>query len=288
MIVVTGANGKLGRQIVYELLRSVPPVEIGVSARQPAEARDLTRRGVRVREGDFARPETLAHAFEGASQVLIVSSNARAYGGDPLAQQDAAISAARTAGVRRIVYTSHMGAGTASAFPPMRDHAAAEEMLAASGVPWTSLRNGFYASTVPHMIGDAESSGVIAAPQDGKVSWTAHADLAAAAAEILLRQDGLEGPTPPLTAGEALDLDDIATILADLHGRPIRREVLADDAHAAAMAARGAPPAVVDITTSMYRAARAGEFAAVDPTLARLLGRRPMTVREVLEAGTDA
>lgn len=196
---------------------------------------------------------------------MIVSSNARAYGGDPLAQQKAAISAARAAGVGRITYTSHMGAGAESAFSPMHDHAAAEEMLANSGLSWTSLRNGFYASTVPMMIGDAASTGVLQAPQDGKVSWTAHADLAAAAATILLQEGRFEGPTPPLTAGQAVDLNDIAAILAERQGKPIRREVVADDAYAAGMAAHGVPPAVIEITTAMYRASRAGEFAMVDP-----------------------
>lgn len=48
------------------------------------------------------------------------------------------------------------------------------------------------------------------------------------------------------------------------------------------------PPGVIAITLGMYRAARAGEFAAADPTLATLLGGKPTTLREVLAAGSDA
>ena len=199
MIVITGATGALGRQIVAQLLDRRNADQIGVSVRDPAKAQALSQRGVRVRQGDFDHPETLAAAFEGATQVLIVSSNARAYGGDAIGQQRAAVEAARAAGARRIVYTSHMGAGADSAFPPMHDHAAAEAMLRDCGVAWTALRNGFYASTVPMMVGEAASSGVLAAPADGKVSWTAHADLAAAAVEVLLQEGRFEGPTPPLT-----------------------------------------------------------------------------------------
>ena len=282
MIVVTGATGKLGGQIVEQLLDRLPADQVGASVRDPAKARAMSRRGVRVRQGDFDTPEGLAAAFEGATQVLIVSSNARAYGGDPVGQQHAAVSAARAAGVRRIVYTSHMGAGAGSAFPPMYDHAAAEAMLRDCGVAWTALRNGFYASTVPMMLGDAAGTGVLAAPQDGKVSWTAHADLAAAAVEVLLQEGRFEGPTPPLTASEALDLEDVAALLADLHGKPIRRQVIGDEELEAAMAAHGAPPIVIAITTAMYRAARAGEFAATDSTLASLLGRSPTRLRDVL------
>lgn len=287
MLVVTGATGKLGRQIVERLLEVMPADQVGASARDPQKADALAQRGVRVRHGDFADPGSLVSAFEGASRVLIVSSNAAAYGGDPLVQHRAAINAARAAGVRRIVYTSHMAASTSSAFSPMHTHAATEEMLWETGVSWTALRNGFYASTVSTMVGDAASSGVLAAPRDGKVSWTAHGDLAAAAAAILMEEGRLDGPTPPLTAGETQDLSDVAAILSSLYGRSVERRIVADEEQAARMAGRGTPSAVVDITLGMYRAARAGEFAAVDPTLAALLGRKPMSLRDVLASGRD-
>ncbi len=282
MIVVTGATGRLGRQIVERLLERLPPERLGASARDPGKADELSRRGVRVRRGDFAEPASLAAAFEGASQLLLVSSNAAAQGGDPLAQHRAAIDAAKAAGVRRIVYTSHMAAGTDSAFPPMLTHASTEDMLAASGLAWTALRNGFYASTVPMLVGDAAATGVLAAPRDGKVSWTAHDDLAAAAVAILTQEGRFEGPTPPLTASEALDLADVAACLSEGRAQPVERREIADEALADAMTQRGAPPAAIAITLGLYGAARAGEFAAVDPTLAALIGRSPVGLRDVL------
>ena len=282
MIIVTGATGTLGHFIVEALLARLPADQIGASVRDPAKADAIAQRGVRVRHGNFAEPASLASAFEGASQLLLVSSNARAYGGDALAQHRAAIDAAKAAGARRIVYTSHMGASASSAFAPMHDHAATEAMLRDSGIAWTALRNGFYASSLAMMIGDAAKSGVLSAPRDGKVAWTAHRDLGAAAAAVLAEEGRFEGPTPPLTAAAALDLADIAAVLADLHARPIARQIISDDEQAARMAARGVPPTAIAITLGLYRAARDGEFAAVDPTLATLLGRAPTTVRETL------
>ncbi len=134
MIIVTGASGQLGHAIVLELLKLMPASEIGVSVRDPQKASDLEALGVRVRQGDFADPASLQHAFEGADQVLVVSSNARAYGGDPLAQHTSAIEAARRAGVTRIVYTSQIAASPISAFAPAIDHAATEELLRQSGL----------------------------------------------------------------------------------------------------------------------------------------------------------
>lgn len=103
MIIVTGATGQLGHLIVQQLVHRVPAHEIGISVRDPEKAANLRALGIRVRRGDFADPRSLPHAFEGATQVLIVSSNARAYGGDPLAQHRSAIDAARTVGARRII-----------------------------------------------------------------------------------------------------------------------------------------------------------------------------------------
>ena len=120
-----------------------------------------------------------------------------------------AIDAARAAGVRRVVYTSHMGANPLSAFAPMPDHAATEAMLQESGLAFTALRNGFYASSGLMLLGHARETGEVVAPEDGPVSWTDHADLAEAAA-IALTEDGVDGPTPPLTGSEAVDLAGLA------------------------------------------------------------------------------
>ena len=287
MIIVTGANGQLGRAIVEELVHLVPAGQVVVSVRDPEKAAALRPLGVEVRRGDFAEPESLARAFAGAQAVLLVSSNAAAYGGDPLAQHRAAIDAARAAGAERIVYTSHMATSATSLFPPMRDHAKTEAMLAESGLAWTSLRHGFYAASGLMLMGNALKTGVIEAPADGKVAWTAHADLAAADAAILadifMGNGGrYDGPTPPLTGSAALDLADLAALAADLLGRPVRREVITDAELQARLASRGLPQGAQALTLGLYAASRNGEFSALDPMLAGLLGRAPIAMRDIL------
>lgn len=284
MIIVTGATGRLGRLIVDKLLERIAPDRIGVSVRDPDKVADLHAAGVRVRRGDYDGPAGLRHAFDGAEQLLVVSSNAAARGGDPVAQHRNAITAAQAVGARRIVYTSHMGVNARSAFPPMRDHAATEAVLAEAGIAWTALRNGFYAESGADLIGEGLKTGVVETPADGPVSWTTHADLAEAAAIVLTDEGRFDGPTPPLTAAAALDLADLAAVASELLGRLVRREEISDDALRAKMAARSAPGPAVDIALGLYAAARAGEFAAVDPTLERLLGRKPADMRNVIAA----
>ena len=284
MIIVTGATGQLGKAILERLLKLVPRDQVVACARDPGKAKDLTSRNVQVRQADFAQPETLKAAFRGATQILLVSSNARAYGGDPLVQHHAAIMAAKAAGVRRILYTSHMGVNPTSAFPPMRDHAATEGMLAGSGLKWTSLRHGFYASTVPMLVGKAAETGTFAAPEDGKVSWTTHADLAEADARITIDEKSFDGPTPPLTASDALDLTDVAAMLSSIFQRSVTRKLLSDQEQQSQLIAMGLPAGAIAISMSFYKAARAGEFASTSSALGSIIGRPPLTLRAYLEA----
>ena len=283
MIIVTGANGRLSRLVIEQLLECQPGAAIGACTRDPAAVEDLPARGVRVRRGDFTDAASLADAFEAATQVLIVSSNAGAYGGDPIAQHRTAIDAAKDAGARRILYTSHMGAGPRSKFAPMLTHAATEAMLAEAGVPFTALRNGFYAESTRLMMGDVAESYRIVAPADGKVSWTAHTDLAAVAVAILVEEGRFEGPTPPLTARQALDLSDLAVIAGEVIGTPVERHIMPDREFRARAITRGTTAPYADLLVGLYEAARDGEFSTVDPTLARLIGRSPLSMRDVLK-----
>lgn len=282
MIIVTGATGQLGHLIVEKLVARVAGAGVGVSVRDPEKASGLTALGVRVRQGDFGDPASLRHAFEGAAQVLMVSSNAAASGGDPLAQHRTAIEAACAAGAKRIVYTSHMASSPQSSFPPMRDHAATEAMLRESGVPWTALRNGFYGASAIAMMTEALSTGKLETAADGKVSWTAHADLAEAAAIILAEERPYDGPTPPLTSTDAHDFGDLAALASELLKKKVERVIRTDEEMRAKVLSRGAPARVADMVLGLYIAARNGEFAAIDPTLEKLLGRRPVTMRELM------
>ncbi|MER5561961.1 NmrA family NAD(P)-binding protein [Streptomyces sp. NPDC002506] len=280
MIIVTGATGQLGRQIVERLLTRLPADRVGVSVRDPQRARTLADQGVRVRQGSFTDPAGLAHAFEGATQVLIVSVDKM---GDECVQQHrTAIEAAVAAGARRILYTSQMGSSAASHFQACRDHAATEDELRACGVPFTALRNGFYATSAAHFLGHAAESGELALPADGPVAWTAHADLAEATAAILADEGRFDGPTPPLTAGQALTFDDIAAITTEITGRPVTRTTSPGEQFRAQLTAQGVPAETADQLLGIFAAAEAGEFATIDPTLAELIGREPITLEGVL------
>lgn len=158
------------------------------------------------------------------------------------------------------------------------------------GVSWTSLRNGFYAHTVGHLVHGAAEAGELALPKDGPVSWTAREDLAAGAATLLAAgiagNNGprFDGPTPPLTAAEAGTFDDIAETLSSITGKAIRRTVIDDEDWVRRMTDSGTPEPAARLLLGMFQAARRGDFATTDPALGELIGRQPRTIRATLES----
>ncbi|SDR87870.1 NmrA family NAD(P)-binding protein [Microlunatus soli] len=279
MIVVTGATGALNGATVDHLLERMPATEIAVAVRDPAKGQRFADRGVTVRHGDYAQPDSLPAAFTGADQLLLVSSSDPA--ADAVALHRTAIDAAAAAGVGRILYTSHQGAAADSPFGPARDHFATEQLLVRSGIAWTSLRNGFYAHSLTWLAGPWQDTGRITVPADGPVSWTAREDAAEAAAIILAEGAGYDGPVT-LTADAAPTFVDVAEIASELVGRTIERELVEPDAWLAGQATAGLPEAAARFTLGMYQAAEQKYFAGTDPLLSRLLGRPARSVRDVL------
>ncbi|MFK0174289.1 NAD(P)H-binding protein [Streptomyces sp. NPDC090306] len=285
MIVITGATGALNGATVEHLLKRLPAEQIGVSVRDTAKAQHFADRGVRVRQGSYEDPAALRHSFEGAEQVLLVSSNAPH--ADAVALHRVGIDAAVETGARRILYTSHQGTGADSPFHPARDHAATEQLLADSGVAWTALRNGFYAHSLGWLLGPWQQTGTITAPADGPVSWTDRADAAEAAAVILAGDQAFDGPVT-LTARQAVTFGDVATLASEMTGRDIMRVTLDDEKWIAAKVAAGTPEAMARMTLTTFQAAREGRFAGVNPLLAELLNREPRSVADQLAADIDA
>ncbi|GAB2935274.1 NAD(P)H-binding protein [Rhodococcus aerolatus] len=280
MITITGATGALNGATAAHLLERVPSGELTVVTRDPARAQHLADRGVTVRRGDYADPASLPAAFDGADQLLLVSSNDPA--ADHVALHRAAVDAAVAAGVRRVLYTSHQGAAPDTPFLPGRTHAATEALLAASGLSWTALRNGFYLHSVDWLLGPWRETGVVTVPADGPVSWTAREDAAEAAAVLLLDEPDHDGPLT-LTAAEAPTFAELADVAGEVSGRPVALDVVGPEAWLAAQEEAGNPRA--GFLLGMYQGAAGGFFAGTDPLLGTLLGRTPRTARDHLRQG---
>ena len=280
MIIITGATGQLGHQIIADLRHQLPAHQIVASARDVTKASQQLGDGVQVREGDFSRPDGPETTFSGASQVLIVSVDK--VGTAATDMHHAAIRAARAAGAERILYTSHQGARMDSPFAAAHDHAVTEQFLAEGNISFTSLRHGFYAESALHMVGPGLKNGELRVPEDGPISWTARADLAAADAAILTKPGYIDGISPALTGTETYTMADLARLASEESGREIKHITVSDEEWLSATEARGVPKIYAEMLLGTFLAARRGDFAVVDPTLEKLIGRPPQGMREIL------
>ena len=181
-VVVTGATGHLGRLVVESLLeRGYPAAGITATGRSTEKLADLAERGVTVRHADFEDRASLREAFEGADTVLLVSGSEL---GKRVEQHRNAIEAAKETGAGHLVYTSAPRANdTTLILAP--EHKATEEILTASGLGYTILRNGWYTENYTGSIGGALAGGaVIGSAGEGKLSLATRADYAEAAAAV--------------------------------------------------------------------------------------------------------
>ncbi|GIE90688.1 SDR family oxidoreductase [Actinoplanes regularis] len=186
-IAVTGATGHLGRLVVEALIsRGVEPGSIVAAVRSPEKAAGLLTRGVQVREADYDRPETLTAAFAGVDKLLLISSSTP---GSRLAQHTAVIEAAKAAGVGFVAYTSVLRAATTPILLAA-DHKATEELLAASGLPHTFLRNGWYFENYTAQLPAVRATGAfLGSAGEGRIAGATRLDYAEAAAAALLATD---------------------------------------------------------------------------------------------------
>ncbi len=75
MILVTGATGQLGSQIVENLLKKISPTEIAVLVRDEEKAKELKEKGVQIRVGDYTNPASLVGTFKDVNKLILISSN---------------------------------------------------------------------------------------------------------------------------------------------------------------------------------------------------------------------
>lgn len=282
---VTGSTGALGRLVVESLLaRGTASADVVALARTPEKAADLAARGVTVREADYDRPDTLARALTGVDVLLLVSSSEV---GARVAQHRAVVDAAVAAGVGRIVYTSVLRASTTElGLAP--EHRATEELLAASGLPVTLLRNGWYVENYTAQLAPVLASGQLVGStgREARVAAAARADFAEAAAVVLLGQ-GHEGATYEL-GGTPFTMDELAEGLSTAAGTTVvYRDVPAEE-HLAQLRGAGLDEGTARFVVGLDEATRRGDLDTASDDLARLLGRPTTPLLDVLRAEVAA
>lgn len=278
---ITGASGQLGSLAIEELVRRGGDDRLVAGTREPSRLAALADRGVEVRCADFDDEAGLAEAFAGVDRLLVISASS-IVPGERAAQHGRAIRAAASAGVGHVVYTSFTNPTRASVVQVSADHAATEEALAASGIPFTSLRNDLYTDFLLEPLAQAVASGVFpTARGTGAAAYVTRADCARAAVAALV-DDADATRTLEITGPEALTGDDLAAIASEVTGRPVRHLPLSEEAYAEGMAQAGLPAPVIRLLLSFERGIARGELARVGDGFERLGIDPPRSARDFL------
>ena len=280
MIVVTGASGQLGKLVVEELLKTVPASQIVAAVRDPQKANDLATKGVIVRQADYAQPESLSAAFAGAEKVLLISSSEV---GQRVSQHQAVIDAARTAGVKLLVYTSILNAGSSN-LVLAKEHKPTEEYLRNSGVPFTLLRNGFYTENHTGSLAAAvEHGAVLGAAKEGRFATATRADYAAAAAAVLTG-NGHENKVYELGGDKPYTLAELAAEVSRQIGKPVAYKDLPQAEYAKALAGFGLPEELAGAIADADAGASRGELDTQSHDLSMLIGRPTTPLKQTVAA----
>lgn len=279
LIGVTGVTGRLGGRVAQRLAAAGAAQRL--LARDPARAPELpTSSAARASFGD---PDAVRAALEGVPTVLMVSASETP---DRVAQHTTFVDAAAAAGVEHLVYVSVYGAAPDCTFTLGRHHYATEQHIRASGMRFTFLRDNLYADFMPALLGE---DGVIRGPAgDGRVTAVAQDDIADAATAVLLDPAPHAGATYSLTGPQALSLDDVAAILTEELGRPVRYQRETVEEAYASRAAYGAPDWQVDAWVTTYTAIANGELATVTDDIPRLSGHPATSLADLLRRGGSA
>lgn len=303
MIVVTGATGGLGSQVLKYLLTLVPPSEITVSLHNPAGLPEhLQASGIHVRRGDYGAPETLDAAFAGADKVLIVSYPSIAHE-LRVRNHVNAIDAAKRAGVRHVYYTSlAFGYGTKpeSCAAVMQAHLDTEAYLKKSGLKYTIIREGIYNESYPLYFGffDPSKDNEVFVPGDGPIAWACREDLGEATARLLAlppSDSRFDSQTILFSGPQAnlLTLAQLSTLISNILGREIKLNIVSIDEYVqkhldpSGQNVRGTEDFLRKWATT-FEAMKRGETAIVDPLLGEIVGRPLKTMEQSLRVQLSA
>ena len=272
-IAITGATGQLGRLAIAALLaRGVTPIAL---ARSPQKAADLT---VPVRAFDYHAADPAALA--GVSVLVLISSNDV---NDRVGQHRNVIQAAKAAGVGRVIYTSILRADTT----PMllaADHKATEEALAASGLRYTFLRNGWYIENHTGSLGGAIAAGaLIGAAGEGRFSAAARKDFAEAIA-VTASGTGHDNAVYELAGDNAYSYADLAAEVSRQTGKTIPYNDLPAATYAGILQSFGLPEGFAHVLADSDVQAGKGALYDDSRTLSRLIGRPTTPMAEVVRA----
>lgn len=287
MILVTGATGQFGSKVVEHLLKKgINPSGISVLVRDISKANSLKDKGVHIKEGDYANPNSMVQALQGVDKLLLVSSNNREAIEIRTMHHQNVIKAAQEANVKHIVYTSFVrkpGFEDSAIADFQNSHVETEKSLLESGIDYTILQNGIYAEMILAFSGDkvAETNTILFPAGEGKAGWVLREELAEAAVHVLITV-GHRNKTYILTNTESIGFYDVAEYISEALGKKISYKSPAIDEFQEILKKAGIPDMHIDMFIMWSTAISQQTMGVEDNTLATFLNREPSSMRQFI------
>ena len=273
MIIVTGATGKIGRELV-KLLASTRTSARAI-ARDPSK---LDNAGVPVVQADLSDPASLDRAFQGANHLFLLSAT----GEQQVLQERNAIRAAVRAGFHHVVKLSALGADPASPLQLGRWHAESESELKQSGLGWTILQPHYFCQNLLGQQPSIHAEGAIyGSAGEGKVPFVDVRDIAMVAFATLT-QPGYMGRSYVLTGGQAYSHAQAAELIGKAAGKQVRYVDLPAETMQASLQAAGMPEWYARDLVGLMTFFRSGAAAELTPTIAEITRKTPRTLEDFI------
>jgi uncharacterized protein YbjT (DUF2867 family) len=275
MILVTGASGTVGSEVVKALSRRGARLRAGYRSRP-----QNVPKGVESVALDYDRPDTVRPALKDVDTLFLLSSTVDVEG--------KVVEEAKQAGVRRIVKLSAFAADKEE-HTFAKWHRAIEKRIEASALQWTFLRPAGFMQNVVNYMGETirKQSAIYSSAGDGAVGAIDTRDIGAVAARVLT-EGGHEWQAYELTGPQALNYGQIAEILTGVLGRPIRYVPISSEQYKQAAMAAGTPEAYADALVDLDRYYASGKAAVVTPTVRKLKGADPIPFEQFAREHADA
>lgn len=269
MLLITGASGRIARRAAALLAQQGYSLRLMTRHPQQAPAVD----GAEVVRGDFAEPATLDGAFAEVSAALVISGSGKP--GERAQLHRNAFEAAVRTRVRHVVYLSLQGASPRSKYPYSRDHSLSEQYLAATGLPYTVLRNAFY---LDMFLEKFDVEGVMRGPaNETRGAFVSREDAARTAAAVLANPPG---GTHDVTGPEALSLAEVARRFSVLTGRQLRYQSESGESGRERLRKREEASRRVDLAVGWFEAIAAGELEHTSDAVFRFTRKEPMNIKQ--------
>lgn len=278
-ILITGATGNVGKEVVAQLLKRNIAVRVAVSDIEKAK----TQFGDTVEyvQFEFGKAETYEAALDGANKIFLMRPPAIS---DVKTYLFPFIDRMEEKNIKQVVFLSLQGAE----FNPVAPHSKVEKYMRKTKVPYTFIRPSFFMQNLSttHRKQIRELDKIIVPAGNGRTSFVDVRDIGEAAAVCFTEEDHLN-KAYTITGNDALTYFEVAEILSKYLGRKIEYTNPSGKAFAEQMRSEGLPEDMIKVMKMIYLVAKLGLASGKSDDFVKLTKRQPTSFEQFVQDYKD-